>query len=168
MKLSWLQHPHEAEILADGNLPDEGDVTAAMIFVFKGHDILLAQVFSRGWSLPGGHKERGETMEEAVTRELFEECGTDPLVMGPLGSLKIKILTEKRPRDYMYPFPFSSIAFFWGVVEDLGTPSASMEVGIPKFFTPDEARQLDTIRDHLPLYNAALERAKVVAGAMGE
>ena len=35
------------------------------------------------WSVPGGRVERGETMAEAVTRELFEETGVTG-VCGPL------------------------------------------------------------------------------------
>ena len=35
------------------------------------------------WSLPGGHLELGETLVEAVRREVLEECGLDVSV-GPL------------------------------------------------------------------------------------
>lgn len=33
----------------------------------------------RDWGLPGGHLEDGETPDEAITRELKEECGIDHL-----------------------------------------------------------------------------------------
>ncbi len=35
------------------------------------------KIFPHAWVLPGGHVEPGETLEEAVIRELMEETGVD-------------------------------------------------------------------------------------------
>jgi 8-oxo-dGTP pyrophosphatase MutT (NUDIX family) len=49
--------------------------------VLVGERILLAEHEKGGkhyWVLPGGHRERGETLEEALARELEEEVGIQP------------------------------------------------------------------------------------------
>src|ERR1035437_4680629 len=65
---------------------------AAGILIVKGDRVLLVK---RGiepgygrWTFPGGHVDRGETLEEAALRETLEECGVtadlgDPLVPFP-------------------------------------------------------------------------------------
>ena len=61
--------------------------TAAAIIMFPANKILLIKrgtvVFRDYWALPGGNVEAGETVEEAVVREVREETG-----------LKVKILRK--------------------------------------------------------------------------
>lgn len=52
-------------------------IRATGILIENEKILLVRQKVSedRGWSLPGGRVERGETMEEAVVREIQEETG---------------------------------------------------------------------------------------------
>jgi len=56
--------------------------------VVRGETALLVRQ-SKGdatyWLLPGGALELGETLEEAVHREVREECSVDMTILGPLG-----------------------------------------------------------------------------------
>lgn len=54
-------------------LRDFKEVTSVHGFCFFKDKVLLADVKGRGWNIPGGHVEQGETPEEAFHREVFEE-----------------------------------------------------------------------------------------------
>ena len=54
-------------------------VRAAAVLIEDGRILLVRQQVSpeRGWSLPGGHVEPGETLEECLLREMQEETGLE-------------------------------------------------------------------------------------------
>jgi ADP-ribose pyrophosphatase YjhB (NUDIX family) len=47
----------------------------AVVLNEAGEALMVEHTYSRGWHLPGGGVERGESAEEALARELVEEAG---------------------------------------------------------------------------------------------
>ena len=71
-------------------------------------EVLLARrsphrrTYPNRWSFPGGHVEPGETLDDALVRELREEVSVTPLAFRKLGTL-----SEPQPRlngDVVYHF----------------------------------------------------------------
>ncbi|MFM7322832.1 MAG: NUDIX domain-containing protein [Armatimonadota bacterium] len=62
--------------------PDGGPAPfAVLVFPFYGDRVVLADIAGRGWCVPSGRIEPGETEESAVRREALEEAG---IVLGDL------------------------------------------------------------------------------------
>ena len=60
---------------------------------------LIARHDRRGrliWSLPKGHVELGETVQEAAIREVREETGIDSTVLAPLGTIDFWFMAEDK------------------------------------------------------------------------
>jgi len=49
------------------------------VFDDNGRVLLIKQSYVKGWQLPGGGVDAGETMREAAIRELYEEANVEPL-----------------------------------------------------------------------------------------
>lgn len=64
IKLTW-QYSSE--------LPKRDKVTSVHGFCFQDDKLLLVDLQHRGWDFPGGHIESGESPEECLKREAFEE-----------------------------------------------------------------------------------------------
>lgn len=58
--------------------------------VFDDDKVLLLRKPNDEWVMPKGHLEPGETPEQAAVREVFEETGLRPNVVGKVGSTRYR------------------------------------------------------------------------------
>ncbi len=73
MPLVFTVHP----VIEDEVLPDPSTVSSVSIVIFDGEKILWTHHKTRGWDIPGGHVEEGESILDALTREVKEEVGAE-------------------------------------------------------------------------------------------
>ena len=55
-------------------------ISAAAIVLNEKGEILLIKGPRRGWEMPGGQVEEGESLKDAAIRETKEECGLDIMI----------------------------------------------------------------------------------------
>jgi ADP-ribose pyrophosphatase YjhB (NUDIX family) len=65
--------------------PATHTLSAAAVVVNDQDEILLVRSPRRGWEMPGGQVERGETPHEAALREVLEESGIEVTILGFAG-----------------------------------------------------------------------------------
>lgn len=152
--LSFIPQPNEYQLVLADEMPPVALITSVVGLIFDGDRFLMTKLVARGWDVPGGHVEVGETPEETVRRELMEETAVIPQSLTLFAHAKITIHAPK-PDNYKYPYPVSYMLFYVGGVGEIRPFLPTAEAEDRQFFAPAEARQKGWVKNNLPLYNAA-------------
>lgn len=141
----WLPMPNTVESVL-GSLPIGVQATSAVVFVRDDrHNVLLTRVATRGWDVPGGHVEPGETSQQAAAREVTEETGLvlSPTALQPAGHVRVHVQAP-RPPGYRYPYPDSCMAAWSASAAQVRPPllpTAGSECVNAAWFSPEGARE---------------------------
>lgn len=97
--------PLTMRLLSEMNAVPDSRVSATFITAFSG-DCILAIENERGWDIPGGYLEAGESPAEALDRELIEEAGASVQWKSPFA-----VLCSAQSRQVMLVYVGGGIAF---------------------------------------------------------
>lgn len=116
---SWNENT-DWEFFISSSLPDEARPTVVAGIPYWDNKIIMIKT-KRGWELPGGHIEIGETIEEALSREMQEEAGITISKRTMFGYTKVTNKTEKINKATGLPYPkYNFIPYF--LIEATKTP----------------------------------------------
>jgi 8-oxo-dGTP diphosphatase len=104
--------------------------------------------YKGSWAFPGGFVEYGETVEEAVVREVREETGVIIKIQELLG---VYSDPGRDPRGHMI-----TVCFLANKTE--GELKADTDAAEVSCFTADEALRMNLAFDHHKILNDALKR----------
>jgi 8-oxo-dGTP pyrophosphatase MutT (NUDIX family) len=138
----------KTQILHGDRLGSQGEVRvgcSALLFDERRERVFLTQRTDNGmWCLPGGRVDPGESVEEAVLRELLEETGLRGRVTRFLG------VYSDPNRLVIYPDGNKAhiVALSFEVEVLGGEPGLSNETTAFGFFSLEQAAQMDIISNH--------------------
>lgn len=156
--IPWLPQPNEGRVVLSTQLPPRERIATALVLAFVEDRLLQTNLVSRGWDVVGGHVEEGESPEEAVRREAYEEAGAKLGALHLLGYQRL-LLLGPRPASYAYSYPDSYQVFYWAQIEALDDFIPTAETFGPALFSPAQAQALPFVQARQELYEAALRAA---------
>ena len=98
-KTTWGDEEFFCEYIDDLDFSKIKPITQAQALCFTSDGEFVIYEDTQGnYGLPGGSVEKGESLEEALFRELREEAAVRPIDYGPLLYLKVTNLSKKPPK----------------------------------------------------------------------
>ncbi|MEU7765740.1 NUDIX domain-containing protein [Nocardia sp. NPDC049190] len=134
-------------------LPADELVTNIHVVCFLGDEIVLCRDDRNVWLVPGGTRERGESVDECVRRELREEAGARPV--GPVRWFGAHHATSNRPAPHREWQPHPHKAWLWCTADVLldsapTNPEHGEQILEVRTFPIEEARRrAGTDGDHM-------------------
>jgi ADP-ribose pyrophosphatase YjhB (NUDIX family) len=95
----------QVDLIYRNSLDDSLKPVTAVFAIVRSQGKILAVSPPRGWDIPGGHVEDGESVLEALTREVFEEAGFRITSAQPFVYLR----TNYNPEMYTYMIVFNAL-----------------------------------------------------------
>jgi 8-oxo-dGTP diphosphatase len=155
--IPWLPQPGEGRLYVTDQLPPLALCRTAFGFAFNQQQILLTQLKRRGWDIPGGHIDPGETPQQATIREVWEETYAQVEIIDLVGIQELEIFSPHPEQGW--DLPLSIQVFFRVRILALAPFEGHFESSARKFFSPAEARCVLTMANHAGLYEEALRRS---------
>ncbi|MEV0228229.1 NUDIX domain-containing protein [Nonomuraea sp. NPDC050786] len=164
LTVPWIPVRHRLEVIRSETLPPLDKTTSAFAFVSDqtGRTLMTCvDKEGRGWDIPGGHLEPGETAIEAAARELYEETGLrlPPSALSVFAWQRIELL-DAAPADYRYP-SLTYMAMFRARLPHPGPPThppAGSESTSAEWLRPSEINRVCPGRTWLSLLDGADQR----------
>ena len=145
VEMQWGQQPVRLTAYACRVMPDEAPITSVHIVSFCGEKVLVVRDRKGSFGYPGGRLEPGETLDQAMAREVYEEANAH---LHPgyelFAVLRIECTTQLPGREY--PHPYSYMGMYAGLVralEPVAKDPAGIITGRDLFTAADCARRLD-------------------------
>jgi len=168
--VSWGDMPLKFAYYLSSLQPPVRYVSSVRAIVFRDDTVLVVtDKRNQFYILPGGRKEKNETPEETLRREVLEETGWTPKELSLLGFIHFHHL-EQKPADYEYPYP----DFIWPVYiseADIYTQEAVEDddyVLDSRFYPISDALELGINEGEKGLLRAAIKNRQMMKGKTEE
>ncbi|KAB8190659.1 NUDIX domain-containing protein [Nonomuraea phyllanthi] len=157
LTVPWIPVRHRLDVILSRSVPPLDKTTSSFAFVsdLAGRTLMTrVGTEGRGWDIPGGHLEPGESAAEAAVRELYEETGLrlPGSALSPFAWQRIELL-DAAPAGYRYP-SLTYMAMFRARLPHPGPPThppAGSESTSAAWLPPSEIARLCPDRTWLPL-----------------
>jgi 8-oxo-dGTP pyrophosphatase MutT (NUDIX family) len=118
VEMNWGQQPVRLTAWLRETLPEDAPVTSVHIVALFGPRLLVVRDRRGTYGFPGGRLDRGESREQAMDREVYEEANAfvEP---GYLLFAVIKIEYLQRLPGRYYPHEYSYLAMYAGKIKEL-------------------------------------------------